>query len=137
MDVATVQEILKSAYLRCAFEAFLVTAREQGETVQTLASVVGVSKRTMYRYLAKLKAQKRHSPYVEIHDRPVGDQASCSHGDAFFVGRKRVCIRCLASNLEADLRRQRINARGQEQRDAIPPAEFLPKGSKKAKSRCA
>lgn len=134
MDVAVVQEILKQSYLKGAFQAFLLTASRQGETVETLAAAVGVSKRTMYRYLAKIRKARladRRNPHVELVSKPVADMYPCEHTDAFYIGRKRVCLRCMASNLEHDLRLQRLNAKGEEEREKPKPAEFRPKGSKK------
>lgn len=128
MDVGAVNEILKSAYLKGAFQAFLVTARANGVTVQTLADELGVSKRTMFRYLAKIRDTKPRNPRdVELVDKPAGDSEPCSHTDAFYLGRKRICLKCLKSNLDAELRQQRQQDEREERELNRVAAKFRPK----------
>lgn len=110
MDLATAQEILKSVALKAAFQAFLLTAREDGYTVEELARQLGVSKRTLYRWIAKQKSSRPRNPRAELVYPPCGDDPGflqCTHSEAFYLGRKRICLVCMASNFERDLKAQR------------------------------
>lgn len=110
MDLKTAQEILKTAYLKGAFQAFLATARQKGATVSMLAEQIGVSERTMYRYLARIKQTGRKAPrgpYAEVVGRPAAVAGPCEHDGTFFIGRRRICIECMVANFQRELDAQR------------------------------
>ncbi len=61
MDLAAVREILGNVALKSAFQAFILTAKEDGFTVREIASQLGVHPATMYRWLAKARNSKAAS----------------------------------------------------------------------------
>lgn len=132
MDLAIAHELIKSVHLKSIFQAVLLTAREDGYTVAELARQLGVPKRTLYRWIEKAKARqldRPRNPRAELHSRPAGAPAGpCNHSNAFFLGRRRVCLDCLASNLERDLSDQRRTDEAERRARRQPAPKFKPKG---------
>jgi transposase-like protein len=132
MDIAVAREILRSTALKSVFQAVLLTARTQGHTVAELATQLGVSERTLYRWISRAKGAKHRDPHAELIDRAAAATGECQHAEAFFFGRKRICLVCLASNFERDLTAQRKAAEREKRFTGQPAAKFKPKGVKSA-----
>ena len=131
MDVLAVRQILDSALLRAALQAFLLASRDEGIPVKELAQLVGVSQATMYRWLAKGRRERIKNPRAElVYRSAAAGVGPCDHPRAFWMGRKRICLDCLACNFERELRNQRLTARAEQKAREISPPKFKPKGRK-------
>lgn len=134
-------EILNRYRMEVVIYAVLLQEKEKGASLRDLAERIGVGKSTIHRWLIKARDRARN-PQVELFD-PLaglpygeGSRKDCGHPDKFWLGSRKVCLRCLISNFEGtpELNRACLPIAGQDD-PKKSPAKFKPKGSKKAKAK--
>lgn len=129
-------DLLTKYRMEVVIFAVLLQENERGASIRDLAERIGVSKSAVHRWLIKARDRARN-PQVEIFDPGDGGPFSespredCGHTDKFWLGSRKVCLRCLISNFEGTplLERAGIPLESEKRK---PPPKFKPKGKKSA-----
>jgi len=136
-----IRKVANNDALRSIFQAALAVANREGMTQAEIASQLGVSTRTLRRWIANSRTRPWKGPRVEILEAVSGRHAEgqqtgrCPHETGRIKpGRPRLCIVCLMSNREGLFKRMKAHAEESEIPSGIyaptPGAKFRPKGAK-------
>lgn len=129
MDLVAVRRVLDDIALKSAFQAFLLTATADGHTVREIAAQLGVPSSTLHRWLVKAREARSRDPRAELASRPSAARGPCVHTRAFYMGKRRICLECLANNFQAELDAQRDPAT--DPKPEPPPAVKSPAPTRK------